>query len=226
MEAGARQPRRPLLSGGERLAEAIERAGGGGGKSHPRTLEQAITHLTPQYERLAEQAASMPAEKRGRRIIIEAEVLPNYLANSDFPKEFFANADLVPVGTKVTRGIYRTPKKPPEERETKKYLLAGDERSFTLLGDIIRGENVHGARGGRARLSLRQFELLRIPRPEDTLRLRAEPPAEDLLTWEAVFHPALDRRRAPIPADEDELWQKWLDLIGSLGGDVAERSAR
>jgi hypothetical protein len=226
MEAGARQPRRPLLSGGEHLAEEIERAGGGGGKNHPRSLEQAIAHLTPQYERLAEQAASIPSEKRGRRIVIEAEVLPNYLANSDFPKELFAEADLVPVGTKVARGTYRTPKKPPEERETKNYLLAGDERSFALLGDMIRGENVRGARGERARLSLRQFELLRVPRPQDTLRMKAEPPIGDLPTWEAVFHPAFDRRRTPIPADEDELWQKWLDLVGSLGGAVAERYAR
>jgi hypothetical protein len=229
MEAGGRtpdgQPRRPLLAGGEHLSSEVERGGGGGEKSHPRSLEQALEILSPQFDAVQQGVAAIPTSMRGARVVFEAKVLPNYVSNSDFPRELFAEADLFPVGTKVATGTYRTPKTEPEERETKNYLLAGDERSFTRLGNFIRGELGEGGRAAKARLRLRQFDLLRLPRASEVLR-GTMPRTGETITWEAVFHPSLDGRGALSSSEQNAVWEKWITLVEGLGGEVAGRYRR
>ncbi len=229
MEASGRSEqeaqRRPLLAGGEHLASQVDRPGRRPGKTHPRTLEEAIALLSPQLEELQEGVASTPPSMRGARVVFEAEVLPNYVSNSDFPKELFTEADLVPVGTRVTKGVYRTPKSPPEERESKNYLLAADERSLAKLGDVMRREQGATSQAEKARLSLRQFDVLRLPGSSETLRGQLPAPGETI-TWEAVFHPVVDRRGLRAPADADDVWDKWIALVGDLGGEIATRYRR
>lgn len=229
MEAGGGtpdgQPRRPLLAGGEHLSSEVERGGGGGEKSHPRSLEQALAILSPQFDAVQQGVAAIPTSMRGARVVFEAKVLPNYVSNSDFPRELFAEADLFPVGTKVATGTYRTPKTDPEERETKNYLLAGDERSFTRLGNFISGELGEGGRAAKARLRLRQFDLLRLPRASEVLR-GTMPPTGETITWEAVFHPSVDGRGALSSSEQNAVWEKWITLVEGLGGEVAGRYRR
>jgi Subtilase family len=230
MDAGDRtlfdgDDRRPLLAGGEQLSGELERPVSWGPKQHPRTVEEAVEILAPQFEVMSEEIASTPPELRGARMVIEAKILPSYLANSNFPKELFAEADLVPVGTKRDVGEYWTPKQPPEERETKSYLLAGDERSFSAFGKILKGESSETRRAEKAHEALRQFDLIRLPGPAETLRGQS-PPSGTTITWEAVFHPSVNSRGLYSVREQDRVWEKWLTLINSLGGQVAERYRR
>jgi hypothetical protein len=212
------QRRRPLLAGGERLTEKIERGGGGGPKTHPRSIEEAVELLAPQLEQLQEGAATTPTTLRGARVVFEATVSPNYLANSYFPKDLFAEADLIPVGTRGAMGEYRTPKK-VEQRETKTYLLAGDEHSIAKVNGLLHGEMPGGAAAKRAREALRQFEVVRLPPIEETLR--GTPDAIDTtVVWEAVLHPLADSRGRYSEEERSSVLAKWDALVGDLGGQV------
>jgi hypothetical protein len=207
------------LGGGEKLREDLERPTGRGDKAHPQTLEQALTLLTPQLGRTREAAAATPPELRGSRFVIEAKVLPNYLAATYFPAKLFRVAKLDLLGVRVGRGEYRTKKSAGEERETKSYLLSAGEESFEELQRVFRGEIGKRAFEREARESLRFFDMIRFPGPEQTLRGERQPAGAEL-TWEAVFHPALDRGTASFP-EREEIWAKWLALVKRLGGRVA-----
>src|SRR4051794_18810732 len=196
------QPNRPLLAGGEALRQDAERPSGGGPKWHPRTFEQARQQLVPQVEALQREVSEMPAPLRGARVVFEATVLPNYLANSYFPSELFREADLVPVGTRGSAAPYKTKTKVEEDRPTKSYLLAGDERSLARVADLLSAER---ARGGAqtARDRLRQFEVMRLPTVDEVLRSRPDLPEGELLTWEAVLHPAIDAAGETTAAERE-----------------------
>jgi len=231
MEAASRggdaEQRRPLLAGGEHLSAELERPLGWGPPRHPRSLEQAVEILTPQLQAVQDGVAATPSSLRGARVVFEAKVLPNYLANSNFPRELFAEADLIPVGTRVAVGDYLAPRGgPAEKRETKSYLLAGDESSFSRFGAVLRGEAGEASAAKRAaRESLRQFDLIRLPGAEETLH-GEQPPAGEIITWEAVLHPSLDGRGRATDAESQAVWDKWLALVARLGGEVADRHRR
>jgi len=139
------QPDRPILSGGEALRREAERASGGGPKYHPRTFEEAREQLSPQVDALRQAVADTPATLRGARVVFEATVLPNYLANSYFPTELFREADLVPVGTRATTGQYQTRTRVQDNQPTKSYLLAGDERSIARVSELLAADTARGA---------------------------------------------------------------------------------
>jgi hypothetical protein len=218
--------RRPLLAGGERLTQEIKRTQGGGPKTHPRTIEQAVELLAPQLDRLQAEAAETPAHLRGARVVFEATVSPNYLANSYFPKELFAEADLVPVGTRGAVGIYETPKRAPEKRETKTYLLAGDERSLARVNGLLHDDRATRGTAGRARDELRQFEFVKLPSPEETLRSLPEPAAGETIVWEAVFHPLVDRQGRYSEDERRDVLAKWQAHVERLGGEIENRYIR
>lgn len=215
------RPRRPVLAGGELLAEDLERVGGGGAPYHPQSFERTVALLTPQIEALRSATSDLPIEMRGERIVFEAKVLPNYLANSHFPKELFAEANLVPVGTRGSVGDYRTRTRDPESRSTKTYLVAGNERSIETVDELLHGEVPNRPAARKAREFLRQFDLIRLPPSEETVRVPAEL-SEEQITFEAVIHPSIN---AQGRLSEDE-WRsvlgKWRDLVRSLGGELAE----
>ncbi len=228
MEAGGvnsnREQRRPLLAGGEHLSGELDRPTSWGPKTPLRSIEEATEILAPQVTLVREKVASTPSSMRGARVVFEAKVLANYLANSNFPKELLGEVDLIPVGSRSEVGEYLSKKKPPEERETKSYLLAGDENSLTRLAAFIGGEVADTRIAKKAQESLVQFDLVRLPGAEQTLR--GEAPRGETITWEAVFHPAADVRGEFSFAERDSVWEKWLKLIESLGGQVAERYRR
>src|SRR5215212_3136730 len=213
-----REARRPLFAGGEQLREKVEPGSGGGPKWHPRTMDEAVELLSPQLEQLREKVTTTPASLRGARVVFEAKVSPNYLANSYFPSTLFREADLVPVGTRGSIGEYKTPKK-TEECETKTYLLAAGERALGKVSALLHGNFPSAPTLNRARDSLRQFELVRLPSAEDTLKGEMEETA-DLVTWEVVFHPLFDLRGEPSTGEWQAVFGKWETLINSLGGRV------
>jgi len=131
--------------------------------------------------------------------------LPNYLANSYFPAELFREADLVPVGTRAATGSYETKTKVEENRPTKSYLLAGDERSIGKIAQLLEAP----ASGGAARAAqerLRQFDVVRMPTLDEVLRSRPDFSDEELLTWEAVLHPAVDAHGEAPPPSASSSW--------------------
>jgi hypothetical protein len=214
------QPERPLLTGGEALRQDAERTTGGGPKFHPRSFGQAQAELTPQIEVLRQAIEETPGALRGARVVFEATVLPNYLANSYFPAELFREADLVPVGTRAATAAYETKTKVQEGRPTKSYLLAGDERSIGKIAQLLEAP----ATGGAARAAqerLRQFDVVRLPTVDEVLRSRPELPDEELLTWEAVLHPAVDARGEVTAAERELVLSKWTAWVHRLGGEVA-----
>jgi hypothetical protein len=214
------QPDRPILSGGEALRRDAERASGGGPKYHPRTFDEAREQLRPQVDALSRAVADTPATLRGARVVFEATVLPNYLANSYFPAELFREADLVPVGTRATTGQYQTRTRVQDDQPTKTYLLAGDERSITRVYDLLAAGAVRGA-ASAARERLRQFEVVRLPEIDEVLRSRPEVSPEEQLTWEAVLHPTVDASGEVTASEREEVVNKWAAWVAQLGGEIA-----
>lgn len=214
------QPERPLLSGGEALRRDAERTSGGGPKFHPRSFGEAQAQLAPQVDVLRAAIENTPAALRGARVVFEATVLPNYLANSYFPAELFREADLVPVGTRASTAAYETQTKITEDRPTKSYLLAGDERSVGKIAQLLETP----AGGGAARAAqerLRQIDIVRLPTVDEVLRSRPQLADEELLTWEAVLHPAVDARGEITAAERELVLGKWAEWVHVLGGEVA-----
>ncbi|MBS1871558.1 MAG: S8 family peptidase [Actinobacteria bacterium] len=214
------EPQRPLLANGEALRLDAERTSGGGPKWHPRDFEEARRHLLPQVQGLQKAVADTPAELRGTRVVFEATVLPNYLANSYFPAELFREADLIPVGTRATEGLYATKTKKAESKPTKTFLLAGDERSLGRIGHLL-GDAAEEHLSATLREGLRQFDLIRLPTLDEVVRSRPPIPEGDLLTWEAVLHPSPDIDGRLTAAEQESVMAKWQDWVHQLGGQVA-----
>lgn len=222
----AQHEERPPLVGGERLRRTVDRTSAGGPKFHPQTLEDAQRVLTPQLHALQTAVAEMPATLRGARVVFEATVLPNYLANSYFPRELFQEADLVPVGTRSAVAEHITAAREPNERQTKTYLIAGDERSLQQVAGLLSGDIGQRGRLAAARDRLRQFTELRMPTLEEVVRSRPDREVEELLTWEAVLHPAVAAIGRETEQEQEEVFRKWLDHVRALGGDVAQQFRR
>lgn len=216
-----RAARRPLLGGGERLQQPVDRLSGGGPKYHPQTLEAARGLLGPQVATLQQTVATTPAPLRGDRVVFEAKVLPNYLANSYFPDHLFRAADLIPVGARGGTGPYRTRSKPPEERPTKVYLLAGDERSIAKMASIVESPVPPQGVTPTAHEALRQFDLIRMPPIDDVLRVPETMPTGEMITWEAVLNPSVDVSGQLTEHERQAVMAKWIDWIHELGGEVA-----
>ncbi len=212
-------PRRPLLGGGERMRENdVERGGGGGEGSHPYGLDEARALLKPQVERLAEQVAAMPKELRAEHVVIEATILPNYLAASHFPDALLAATQLYPVGTRQTTAPYRTRKRHREEEPTKTLLLAGPVESIGRLARLVASP----IQAGQVRLwgQIREFHQIGLPDPE--LVVRGRPPAAgdgELITWEAVLNP-VGRTEDEQARWGREAFEKFAAHVERLSGEV------
>lgn len=214
-----RFPRRPLLGGGERLREDdVERSGGGGEGSHPYGLEEARALLQPQVERLAAQIATMPDRLRAEHVIIEATVLPNYLAASHFPDALLAATQLYPVGTRQTTAPYTTRNRHREQEPTKSLLLAGPPESIQRLARLVSRPIDAGAVGlwGQIR------EFHRIGLPEADLVVRGAPANAgegELITWEAVLNP-VGRTDAEQERWGRDAFEKFVAHVERLSGEV------
>jgi hypothetical protein len=218
--AGRSDSERPLLSGGERLREEIDRAGGGAPKYHPQSLAEARDILRPQVEMLRTTAVMMPAELRGERLIFEATLLPNYLANSYFPRALLDDAGLVAVGTRPSAAPYRTPAGEREAQPTKALVLAASDRALDRLAAIF---DAPAERLGRSvREAIQEFASFALPKPEEIIHVTTPEAVSDaaaLVTFESVLHPSVPQSGwARVTADGD--FEKWSAWIAQLGGTV------
>jgi hypothetical protein len=157
-------------------------------------------------------------------VILQAKLLPNYLAASYHPEHLRLDAGLVMVGTRAAKGTLRQRTKTQEDQPTKTLLLAATNRSLDRLHDLL----APNATPEPLANDLRKFESLTLPGAERVIRRRrddSEDP-EDELVWEAVLHPTVDMAGRFSERASTLIIAKWSALVASLDGEVHERYLR
>lgn len=211
---------RPLLGGGERLREATERAGGGGPTWHPRTVEQARALLAPQAANVAETVGRLPESLRGPHVIFEATLRPNYVASSHFPTHLLRAADLYTVGTRQATGVLETPTRRVEGEPTKTLLLAGAPERLDDLADFLSRAPI-ARELTRVWDDVREFDSMRAPDASVIVQGADGDFADgEVVTWEAVLS-RIGRTEAERETWSRDVFDKWVALVESLGGEVA-----
>jgi hypothetical protein len=215
---------RPLLEGGERLRQDIDRITSGGEKFHPRGWDDARAILLPQVQVLWQRVAEMPEVLRGSRIVFEAKVLPNYLADSYFPEALFAEAGVVPIGTKASRGTLITRTRTKEDEPTRTFFLAGDDSAPERLAALLGGAHAPDRRrAARARDLLTHFDEIRLPTAEEIVRTAPpETSTDPRITWEAVLHPSVGAGHRDAESEAALVFRRWVDWVQRLDGEVVE----
>jgi Subtilase family len=217
-------PTRPILSAGSAFGDEQTRAHGHGPKYHPYVYEEVRPRLAAQVRQIQDELTSLPDSYRGERVIVQAKLHPNYLAASHHPRVLRADADLVMVGTRASRGTLRKRSGPDEENApTKTLLFAATPNSLNRIGELL----ATAAPPDVIAEEFVRFESLRLPGAE---RIHAGRPDEDAgdseLSWEVVLHPAIDRRgRASATAAKD-MAAKLQALVVQLGGRMSEAYLR
>lgn len=212
-----------ILVGGELMSEVVDRARGGGDKFHPYTFEQTQLRLAPQTRELAVQAKALDPSLRANRVVFEAALLPNYLANSYYPDRLVELLDLTPLGSRPATGIYSVPSG-DREAPTKTLIVAADDEGLSRLSRLL--ENGPQTKSEYAAAEeLRQFQQLRLPLVEEIIRpsiLDAEPQYRTgTILFEAVLHPDPDLPTAGVRRGVSAgILEKFLALVERHGGQI------
>jgi len=206
-----------IFVNGEELSAPAVLANGGGTKHHPQTLEQARLNLAPQLASIRSTFATLPDTLKMERVVIEAEVFANYLANSYFPKDLVTQLNLRPLGSKVVEhGIQSLPSTGETDAVSKSFLLSADAQAVQDMEAILMGKG--GTKG--ASDDLRQFTKISV-----SLAHRATDDGNEqdgaLRPFEAVLHPDPDQSTVAdrVEATESTL-SKFERLVRSVGGRV------
>lgn len=216
---------RPLLADAERYTTTIDPVSRGGGeKFHPRSVQQAREHLLPQAIELRRRLQELPPDRRGPKVVFFATLLPNYLANTYYPRQLLSYLNLVPLGSLRSTGTLRTERRERAETPTKTLVLAGDDAAIQGLARLLEGAVI--ARTPKQALEdLRQIEELRIPELPDVAGVAGAEPAP-LGIYEAVFHPdseGLGVVRQPI---DEATFEKWRRVVANEEGEILETYRR
>jgi hypothetical protein len=217
---------RLLLAGGEQLSERIQLPSSGGAGEPPQTFGQARALLRGRVRESVELLGSLPEPLRGERVIFEATVLPNFLANSQYPRDLFDEIGVLPVGTRAARGTYITPTIHEEDAPAKTYLLSGYDDALTRLSDVF--ERPSGEVAGPVREDVAKLQDVAASVTERILRLPGERfiEIEGLVAMEAVINPVLGAGGERDAEQLAEVLEKWREYAERLGGDADLRWAR
>ncbi len=213
-----------IFVNGEDLGQKIDRVSRGGPKTHPQTLEQARVLLGPQLDTVRASLAAIPENLRAKRVVIEAEVWANYLANSYFPAALVRQMRARPLGSRsIAGGTYRTPSAGDTVSPTKSYLIAVDQDALNVMEAILR-DAYSGPGANQAKEQVRQFNSLRIAPTHTTAPYEGWVEEQDesgLLPFEAVLHPDPDASTLiERAAASEETVAKFAALIGRNGGHI------
>jgi hypothetical protein len=211
--------RRPLLGNGEAYRQQVIRPRGGGPPRPRRTIAEAQERLQPQLDAAIAAAAALPPEQRGDRVVIEATLLPAYIANSHYPRQAVGVAGLEFVGTRTT---------PSHEdgAPTKTLLLAGTDASLPTLRSILL-EPTHGAHG--AQRELVRLDVIRLPPTADALRLNlahAPRSADGRVAADALLHPAVDRAGRRSAGARALALDRFTSWVVASGGEILPEQIR
>ncbi|MGY0461448.1 S8 family peptidase [Kitasatospora sp. cg17-2] len=213
-----------ILVGGEHMSEVVDRVSGGGEKYHPMSMEEARELLAPQAQSLHARAAEISPSLRANRVVFEATLLPNYLANSYFPDKLIRLLGLASLGSRPAREILTQRRSIQPDVATKSLIVAGDDSSLAHLSRLLDGSDLN-QREKAAAEQLRQFSKIHLPRLQEVIRSQVdleEPPndSDHREAFEAILHPNPDaesHHRLPVSTG---LLRKFEAYIRSLGGEV------
>ena len=211
---------RPLLGGGEQLARDARPVRNPGDKFHPQNLGEVRRSLGPIAREMHERTRSLDSQLRGERVVIEATLLPNYLAASYHPEELRSDADLVPIGTRNARGTLRTQKQAKENAPTKTLLLAATDRSLERLDQLLNDEEVRADE--KVLDDLVKLQGLALPGEQRVITRRGDEERDDndTLTWEAVLHPAIAADGRLSDRVQGLVMRRWKKLVEDHDGRV------
>lgn len=166
----------------------------------------------------AETLASLPDGLRARRVLFEATLLPNYLANSHYPVALFGEIDAVPIGTRPARGVYVTPNNVEDDAPAKTYVLSGTNSSIDRLEEVLsaREDQVPDA----IRADVVKLQGIAAAPIERILRMGAGRfiEIEGLLAMEVVINPIVASDGSPDTEQLREVLAKWDAYTNELGG--------
>lgn len=222
---------RSVLAGGERLAREAQPARAPGEKYHPQSLAEARIRLGPAAREIRQRAQSMPQHLRGERVILEATLLPNYLAASYHPRRLRDDADLIALGTRTATGTLRTAREQKENQPTKTLLLAATERSLHRLEALLADD---AAAEENVLADLTKLQELSLPSEARVVRGRPQAPLDEAHesasgrgeTWEAVLHPAIDAAGNISQSALESIIGRWRALVKDHGGEVHDSYVR
>lgn len=209
---------RPLLEGGESLTIEVERGGGGAEKYHPHTVEETQARLAPQVGELRRRVREMPSTLRGRSVVFQAKLWPNYLAGSYYPHELLRSMGLEQVGSRRAVGVHITRTR-ESEQATRVLLLAGKDDSFERLETLLASEPTR--HGQRVWDNLVRFDEIRLPDASEVVRQPLPATGDgELVSWEAVLHPVAGRVAGQRERDAADVFDKWVAHVRALSGSV------
>lgn len=206
-----------IFVNGEGLSEPAIRAKGGGEKHHPQTLEQARVNLAPQLATVRAAIDAIPEKLRAERVVLEAEVFANYLANSYFPEDLVTKLQLRPLGSKIVEhGKQSLPSTGETEAISKSFLLSADAKAVQTMEAILAGST--GTKG--AANDLRQFTKISVSAAH---RATPKDANTSLEPFEAVLHPDPDVSSVfERAAASQSTLDKFEALVESVGGRVVQ----
>ncbi|HEX6204366.1 MAG TPA: S8 family peptidase [Solirubrobacterales bacterium] len=226
-EGGREGLDRPPLRKGEAYAGDIpfSKSRGPGDPWWP--FETVASVARQQIQEIQEQAAQLTAEQIGRngKVVVEATVLPNYLAASHYPADLLAETKLVPVGSRTATGTRKQPKQEDiPDQPAKTYLLAGDQEAVAKLGQVYEREP---EREGLWRDALK-FTAFSLSDPERVLGGTGELPeaVNGKYVYEAVLHPQFIQPGEPDPAAAQRVLEDFRAYLESLGAEADDRYTR
>lgn len=213
---------RRILVNGEELSFTTDRTPRRADKYHPKTLEEARELLTPQLLDVKSQMESLEPALRADRVIIEAQVWANYLANSWFPKQLTRRLDLRPLGSRIIRdGVKITPVNGEQLSLSKSYLLSADMQGIEIMISLLNGEASNPG-FSKAAEELQWFSGIKVSRAIDR---EAPTTAEDLFSYEAVLHPDPDASTSSQRVGASSaIIDKFGELVESVGGNVSSET--
>jgi len=211
---------RLLLAGGEQLGERVQLPGGGGQGEPPQTFGEARARLSPMVGDARQLLSKLPTELRAQRLVFEATVLPNYLANSHYPGALFDEIGVVPVGARAARGVYVTPNTVEDDAPAKTFVVSGDDESIGRLADVLKRSERDVSEGVRDDV----VKLQEVAAgPVDRILRFGDRPFMEIdgrVATEVVINPIV---RGDGQMDVEQLadvLQKWDAYVRELGGEA------
>jgi hypothetical protein len=216
---------------GEQLRTETKRPGGGGPSWKPRTAEESYEQLAPQVDQLLNGVAELRTEQRAPHVVVELQLLPNFLASSYFPTELLKSTGLYSVGTRSARGTLRTRKRVREGEPTKTLIIAGSDDAIASFASVIYDGPDRGS--GKLWTQLGEIDFLRLPAVDEVIRGFPEQYGEgEVVTWEAVLsrlggeldinsrsqleEVALSRFRSHVEVNDGEVDYEYRRRVGNL----------
>jgi Subtilase family len=208
----------PTLGGGELFREEIKLESGGGGAYDPQTPAEVQRRLGGRAADLAREAEERSEAEMGSsgRVIVEAKVLPNYLAASHTPNALIGACGMAIVGSRPARGEYRTERRVERDAPAKVYLLSGTPANAGTFAEFLQ----ESARvPDTAYQEIRQLEDVKLGGPETIVaidRNSIELDDDGRALLEAVMHPQIGDAGTGDELAQDRNVEAFTDYVTAL----------